>query len=405
MTLAIWLARLIVGVTFMLSGISKMIDPIGTLTQIEAYLAAWDFSSLFSREMVLIGGCALSMVEFVIGMLVATGSLRRSAPLLATLILSFMLPLTAYVAVANPVADCGCFGDLLHISNWATFGKNVVLMALSVFLMYGNSLVGSLFQPWTQWLQITFAMGYMFIIGILGYHEQPLIDFRPYRVGEPLVDTVGPQMAYVYVNQQGEEREFADDELPDENSGWTFSEVRQIAAPTDKMLSLYSRETGEDVTDQVLGTKPRQLLLLFPEPSAATAAGSFTANELNEYMSEHYGDGSFIGITDAKPKAVDEALDLMMAQYPVYFADPKVIKAVARGDMAVVCLSNGEVSWKRTLSSINLDKLSSKHQDISTIYLTHGVDKFVVLTLLFLCAEVVLALLGAFPAFFRIRRK
>jgi hypothetical protein len=122
-------------------------------------------------------------------------------------------------------------------------------------------------------------------------------------------------------------------------------------------------------------------------------------------MAERYGDGSFIGITDAKPKAVDEALDLMMAQYPVYFADPKVIKAVARGDMAVVCLSNGEVSWKRTLSSINLDKLSSKHQDISTIYLTHGVDKFVVLTLLFLCAEVVLALLGAFPAFFRIRRK
>lgn len=380
-----------------------MVDPLGSFTKIEAYLAAWGMSGAFSEELVLVGGCGLSMLEFIIGFLVMSGSLRRSAPIMAGAVMAFMLPLTAYIAVTDSVEDCGCFGDFLVMSNWATFAKNLVLTALCLFLVRNNNKARYIFRPWTQWVQISIAAGYMFIIGVVGYHEQPLLDFRPYPVGESLTDDEGPQMLYVYADSQGNMREFADDELPDEDSGWEFVEARRVSALSAKMLSLFDRESGEEVTDAVVGATARQLLLLIPEPSAATAAGSYTANELHEYMAEHYGEGAFVAVTDARPDAVDEALDLMMAEYPVYFADPKAIKAVARGGMAVVCLQDGIVSWKRTLSSINLDRLSADGVDIAEEYFVDGQKRFMRLTWWFIAAELALALIGSIPGLWRLK--
>lgn len=403
MKIAVWVIRLLLGATFMVSGGAKMIDPLGTLTKIEAYLASWGWD--WPREMALVGGCGLAMLEFITGFLLATGSLRRASSWIAAAIMAFMLPLTAYVAIANPVDDCGCFGDFIILSNTATFLKNIVLTAMAVFLVRYNRRARCLFAPWSQWIQITVAAAYMLFVGIVGYHEQPLIDFRPYPVGEPIVDNQGAEVRYVYRDAQGNEHEFADDELPDEELGWEYVYVSEVAPASGKMLSLFDRESGMEVTDSVLGATSDQMLLLLPEPSAATAAGSYTANELCTEMERRYGPGSFIGLTDANPEAVDAALDLMMADYPVYYADPKAIKTVARGNMAVVYLRNDTVCWKRTLSSINLDLIDGNSDvDLATVYDTDGPRLFGRLTAVFLALEAALALLSNLPLLLRLLR-
>lgn len=404
MRLAIWLSRLIVGATFLVSGTAKMIDPIGSLIKIEAYLAAWHLDDVVPRGLALLGGCALSMIEFLTGLLIFTGSLRRTAALSATATMAVMLPLTAYIAFANPVDDCGCFGDMLTLSNTATFVKNLLLMIPTLFLLRYNSRYRGFFEPWSQWIQIVIGAGYMLIIGIIGYHEQPLIDFRAYPVGEPLTDSRGAEMSYVYKAPDGTLHEFTEENLPDESEGWEYVDARETASASGKMLALFDRETGLEVTEEVIGTLPAQILLLIPEPSAATAAGSFTANELCAAMEARYGRGAFLAVTDAKPEAVDDALDLMMADYPVYYADPKAIKAVARGDMAAVCLRNDTVCWKRTLSSINLDLLERPDADITADYATNGSRLFLNLTLLFIAAEAVLSLISMLPTL-RFRKK
>lgn len=394
---AVWLCRLILGSTFMLSGLTKVVDPMGTLIKIQAYLAAWDWS--VPRGITFMGGCLLAMVEFISGFLVATGSLRRTSVWVITAIMAFMLPFTAYIAIANPVDDCGCFGDFLVISNAATFIKNLILMAMAIFLVMKNRRCACLFSPWCQWIQVTFAVAYLFVLAAVGYTVQPLLDFRAYPVGQPIADTAGADMRYIYKAPDGTTGEFTEDNLPDESDGWEYVDAKQIAPASGKMLALFDRVTGADVTDQVL-CAPQLMLFLFPEPSGATAAGSYTANELNQKMTERYGSGAFAGITCADSAAVEMALDLLMADYPVYYADPKAIKTLARGDMAVVYLRHDTVMWKRTLSSINLDRFDPQ-SDPAMVYDTHSSRFFNILTLIFIAAEGFLLLICVMPKVIR----
>lgn len=77
--------------------------------------------------------CAL--FEFILGIYLFFGIRRRVAPLLALLMMAFMTPLTLWLTIANPISDCGCFGDAVVLTNWETFFKNIVLLiaAISVF--------------------------------------------------------------------------------------------------------------------------------------------------------------------------------------------------------------------------------------------------------------------------------
>ena len=146
----LWLCRIIAGGAFVVSGWSKSIDPWGFIYKIEDYLAVWQINE--PRELILCGAVALSTVEFLTGVCLLCGMLRRTAAWTATAIMAFMLPLSVYIAVANPVSDCGCFGDFWVISNTATLVKNIIISAaLATMLFIGNRRAACLFRPAIQW--------------------------------------------------------------------------------------------------------------------------------------------------------------------------------------------------------------------------------------------------------------
>ncbi len=122
-----WIVRLIVGGTFVVSGFVKAIDPWGLLYKSDEYLAAMSIDIWPNLQ--LVGVFCLSALEFLIGIFLVFGCFRRSVAIVATLVIAFMLPLTLWLAMDNPVEDCGCFGDAFVISNWSSFWKNVVSAA------------------------------------------------------------------------------------------------------------------------------------------------------------------------------------------------------------------------------------------------------------------------------------
>ncbi|WP_304639046.1 DoxX family protein, partial [uncultured Muribaculum sp.] len=172
-TVIVWIFRLIVGGTFIISGLAKMIDVWGSIYKIEQYLNVWGVPQ--PRSIVFFVALMLSGVEFILGCMLATGSYKRVSVWAMTALMAFMLPLTLYIAIDDPVPDCGCFGDFLVISNTATFLKNVLLVAMLVYLLFNNNKVSGLFSTYTQWLEGFLCVIYVAVIGFFGYSVQPLV--------------------------------------------------------------------------------------------------------------------------------------------------------------------------------------------------------------------------------------
>ncbi len=355
-----WLLRIVIGATFIISGLSKMIDVWGFVYKIEQYLNVWGWD--MTRQLVVISAMTLSSVEFVVGLMLFTGCYKRAASWGAIAIMALMLPLSTYIMIANPVDDCGCFGDFLVISNTATFFKNLAITAGLIYLCIYNKLTFGLFHPYLQWIVATVGYVYIMIIGLVGYNLQPLIDFRPYKVGASLVaDDMDSESKFEFVYEKdGVRQTFNVDNLPD--STWTF--VDRIAVGDDSgvieephSIEIYDLD-DENVTDDVIPANGKQVILLIPEIEHADISYSFLINEMYNYVRDNGWD--MIGVFASDDKAqIEQWVDLSLAQWPVYTAEDTSIKELARGKISVVYLKDGVIEWKRTLSSIPSDMFSN----------------------------------------------
>ncbi|MDE6298326.1 MAG: DoxX family membrane protein, partial [Muribaculaceae bacterium] len=149
-TFLTWILRIFVGGVFMFSGLTKAIDPWGTLYKVEDYLQVMGLD--IWPNLKLVGVFGLCAIEFLTGIFILAGCFRRSAAIMAAVIMAFMLPFSLWIAIDDPVADCGCFGDAFIISNWATFWKNVVISSAILWLIKNNKKCRWLVTPALQWI-------------------------------------------------------------------------------------------------------------------------------------------------------------------------------------------------------------------------------------------------------------
>ena len=367
-----WAMRLLVGATFIFSGFVKAIDPWGTLYKFEDYMGAMHLPVF--RNILLVGVFALCAYEFTIGVFLMLGCFRRSAPILAAAMMAVMLPLTLWIAIADPVADCGCFGDALVISNWATFWKNVVLVLAIVWLIKFNTRRRCLITPSLQWIALLASVVFTVCIGFAGYVYQPLIDFRPYPVGTTLIDhsddnsqESDDNMLFVY-ERDGVEKSFSiDDELPDESEGWTF--VRRESAPSrpsatksattdakndsERNFRIWDENGDEDISESVVPDDGKQLIILMPDLKNVSMATTWNINSLYTWATANGID--MIGVVAGTRDDIENWKDISLAAYPLYTADDTAIKMVARGNPAVIYLEDGKIRWKSTLRALDTE--------------------------------------------------
>ncbi len=389
-TVIVWIFRLIVGGTFIISGLAKMIDVWGSIYKIEQYLNVWGVPQ--PRSIVFFVALMLSGVEFILGCMLATGSYKRVSVWAMTALMAFMLPLTLYIAIDDPVPDCGCFGDFLVISNTATFLKNVLLVAMLVYLLFNNNKVSGLFSTYTQWLEGFLCVIYVAVIGFFGYSVQPLVDFRPYKVGTSLVvdeesDDTGLDIIFVY-EKDGNRQSFSADNLPD--STWTFVD-REIGSSNlvhehGDGIAIYDGD--DDVTSEVILDDGEQILLLIPEMHNIDISSTYLINEIERYIVSRGGE--MIGVLGTNDDGLQQWRDLSMATYPLYTADDTSIKELARGNVAMVYLKDGIIQWKRTLVSIDSDLFASPDDKTLDNLRYSGTGYFWLFTVIFIGLELIL---------------
>lgn len=355
--------RVIVGCTFILSGFVKAIDPWGSIYKIQEYIAALGIDAW--GNLLIVAVFLLCSVEFVMGLFLILGCYRRLATVSSFLLVLVMLPLTLWTAIAEPVSDCGCFGDAFIIPNWATFVKNIVLMAMVVWLLLYNHRIRCLVIPELHWIVFILSALYINVIGLFGYIYQPLLDFRPYKIGESIIDFSesgeDDEFEFIYT-RNGEIKSFSIENVP-QGDDWQFVERKKVeknketdVVLTNKQLSVY--DDNEEVTNDVILDRGEQMILFYPSLSNYSIASTYQINALQEYCSNQ--DIDMIAIVAGSNEEISEFADLSMASYPIYTSEDTSIKEIVRGSPAIVYLKDGVVVWKSSLRAINNDSFMSE---------------------------------------------
>lgn len=357
--------RILVGAVFAFSGFVKAIDPWGVLYKFEEYIVALGVEWL--SPFVLFGAIAVSVFEFVLGVMLIVGAYRRISVWLALFTMLVMTPLTLWLALTNAVPDCGCFGEALMLSNWATFGKNILLLIAILYLLLFNVRLSNVYSPSIQWIVTTVTALYIALVAFYGYFYQPMIDFRPYKVGTAILPGNEPEEAdFVFVYEKdGVKKEFAVDEIPsDEDTAWTFVERKERKAKkgdSTENVGLTLREDDEDVTSDVIKQEGEQIILVFSDMTDIDITYTYLINVLDDFARKHNVD--IIGVTGASDSDIDDWNDMSMATYPIYSADDTELKVFSRGNPSVVYLKDGKIVWKRTLQSINVTRIEDAVKD------------------------------------------
>lgn len=407
-----WLLRLGVGATFIVSGLAKAIDPWGSLYKVMDYLAAMHLPFAEWGNSVLVLVFLLFSSEFIIGILLLLGSFRKAAPIFAALFMLLMLPLSLWIAVSDPVPDCGCFGDFLIISNRATFVKNCVLSIAVVWLIKFNRSAGCIITPYLQWIEVIAVSCFILAVGYVGFRQQPLLDFRPFPVGTRIVnDTEDPEYLPVFTfvyEKDGKRIEIGeDDDIPAEADGWHFVERRQSdfrenpAAILQKNqdgasqyhdFHIWSEDGEEDMTD-VLGEYDRLYMLLIPDINSLSYSSNWKINRLYDKAAAE--DAGFIVVAAGSVAKIEEWRDVSSGQFNIYTAEDTSIKELARGNPALVILDSGKISYKTALSSIRFTDDSSA--DFFTFPISGNAsprDVLILLSTLLVSVLGILALVG-----------
>lgn len=347
------LVRLLVGATFILSGVVKLIDPVGTMYKIEDYLQVFNLTTFNSWSFVL--AVILSIVEFILGVNALLGSYLRTTPTLLLIFMVIMTPLTLFLAIANPIPDCGCFGDVVTLTNWQTFGKNVVLLSLVIFLLLYNRRARSVFHREVHALIVVWVMIYG--LGLV-YHAEsysPVLDFRPFKIGTDLAgayfgeDADVAEYKFVY-EKDGVRAVFDIDSLPDETEGWQFVERQECATESqypayDKMLDHFIVYDGnEDVTEELLSHEGFLFILFSEDLAKANDDEINKVHELYDYTREH--GYPFYAVTASSPTEIEAWLDNTGAEFPFMFMDRTTIRTIQRSNPFLLVLKDGVIYHK-----------------------------------------------------------
>jgi triosephosphate isomerase len=338
----------------------------GTAYKISDYLTAMGLPSLVPETGTVIMSILLSTTEFAIGIFLLFAIQRRLASKCAVALMALMTPLTLWVALYNPVSDCGCFGDALVLSNWQTLWKNVVLLAAAIIVACRPKRMFRFVSESNQWIVINYS--FLFILAISGrsLYDLPMFDFRPYHVGANIREGMTipegaehPKFETTFIMEKdGNRQEFTVDNYPD--STWTFIDSKTIQVSKGYVPPIHdfalTTQEGDDITEEVIQDTSYVFLLVAPHLETADDSRPDLINELYEYCEEQ--GYPFYGLTASGEQAIYRWRDLTGAEYPFCTVDEITLKTIVRSNPGLILLKDGTVI--RKWSSNNLPQMEQE---------------------------------------------
>ena len=350
--------RFVLAATFIFSGYVKAIDPLGTLYKLKDYAAAMSLNGLLP-DWALVGvAIALGALEFALGVFMLFAVRRHVVSRIMLAFMTAMTVLTLWIFVADPVKDCGCFGDALKLTNGETLLKNIVLSACAALVAWRPVDMARFISRSNQWIVRYYTVAYIVITSVYCLYTLPIFDFRPYHVGMNIKQGMEipegaeqPEFESTFLlRKNGETREFTLDNYPD--STWEYVDTRTVQTkkgyePPIHDFALTSCDTGEDITEQVLTKKGYTFLLVSPRLAVADDSNFGDIDQIYEYAEENGAD--FYCVTASANDETERWRDLTGAEYQFCNADETTLKTMIRSNPGLMLLKDGTIigKWSR----------------------------------------------------------
>lgn len=372
---AVNVCRFVLAATFIFSGYVKAIDPLGTLYKLKDYAAAMSLNGLLP-DWVLVGvAIALGALEFALGVFMLFAVRRHVVSRITLAFMAAMTVLTLWIFVADPVKDCGCFGDALKLTNGETLLKNIVLSACAALVAWRPVDMARFISRSNQWIVRYYTVAYIVITSVYCLYTLPIFDFRPYHVGMNIKQGMEipegaeqPEFESTFLlKKNGETREFTLDNYPD--STWEYVDTRTVQTkkgyePPIHDFALTSCDTGEDITEQVLTKKGYTFLLVSPRLAVADDSNFGDIDQIYEYAEENGAD--FYCVTASANDEIERWRDLTGAEYQFCNADETTLKTMIRSNPGLMLLKDGTIIGKWSHNALpQTDDLTAPLQQLT----------------------------------------
>lgn len=372
---AVNVCRFVLAATFIFSGYVKAIDPLGTLYKLKDYAAAMSLNGLLP-DWALVGvAIALGALEFALGVFMLFAVRRHVVSRITLAFMTAMTVLTLWIFVADPVKDCGCFGDALKLTNGETLLKNIVLSACAALVAWRPVDMARFISRSNQWIVRYYTVAYIVITSVYCLYTLPIFDFRPYHVGMNIKQGMEipegaeqPEFESTFLlRKNGETREFTLDNYPD--STWEYVDTRTVQTkkgyePPIHDFALTSCDTGEDITEQVLTKKGYTFLLVSPRLAVADDSNFGDIDQIYEYAEENGAD--FYCVTASANDEIERWRDLTGAEYQFCNADETTLKTMIRSNPGLMLLKDGTIIGKWSHNALpQTDDLTAPLQQLT----------------------------------------
>lgn len=354
LTILVNICRFLIGATFVFSGFVKAVDPIGTQYKIQDYLGAIGLAGVLPDWVTLSTSVLLSAFEFSLGVFILLAIRRRLVSKLIVAFMAVMTLVTLWLALFNPVKDCGCFGDALHLTNTQTLIKNILLLAAALVVVYHPLRMVRFLSRSTQWIAFNYTVLFVLLLSAHCLYHLPLIDFRPYHIGMNIkkgmeIPKGAPQPEFettFNLQKNGVKKEFTLDNYPD--SSWQFVDSKTVLTKEGYVPPIHDfsiqKPDGDDITDSVLNARGYVFLLIAPHLEQADDSNFGDIDQLYEYCQEQKI--PFYCLTASGEKDIRHWEDITGAEYPFCFTDETTLKTIIRSNPGLLLLKNGTIIRK-----------------------------------------------------------
>jgi len=346
-----FISRILIGVLFIYSGFVKGVDPYGFTYKLIDYFIAFGMDSFEPLAFPL--SILLSSIEFIIGIALLFGVRMVIAAWAALLFMIFFTPLTFYLAIANPVHDCGCFGDALILSNWETFFKNLIILIPTIFTFIYRKDYKIKYRVYAEWVLLSAFTVIIVFTSVYSLKHLPILDFRPYKIGTYIPDGMNipndaPQAVYKTIatyEKDGVSKEFILPDYADSTWTWVSTDNELISAGYEPPIHDFSIENmdGDDITDDILYDEGFTCILVAYNLAKSNIDAQQKINELSDYCLTH--DHRFICLT-ASTDDIYDFIDNTEAPYEFCNTDEITLKTIIRSNPGLVILHKGTILSK-----------------------------------------------------------